>query len=70
MTEEFSMKPTSYCTQKPSKGICKQSAIWVTEGGRTAPLIYLQRPKWIKDDDVWEKIVESVSIDLPMMEIK
>lgn len=54
----------------PIAGVCKQSAVWVE--GQTAdgvncltPIVYLQRPKWIKDDHVWEKICESVTINIP-----
>ena len=60
------MKVTHYHTSEPVKGMCKQRAIW----GRgkenvSAPLIYLQRPKWIKDDAAWRKIVSSVQLKLP-----
>jgi len=29
------------------------------------PLVYLQRPKWITNDSVWAKIVDSVRLNLP-----
>ena len=60
------MKVTHYHTSGPVGGLCKQSAIWGR--GRTtasAPLVFLQRPKWIKDDEVWRKIVNSVHLKLP-----
>lgn len=59
------MKVTHYHTAKPVSGICKQHAIWGREGSISSPLVYLQRPKWIKDDAAWEKIVESVRLNLP-----
>lgn len=31
----------------------------------TSPLAYLIRPKWIKDDASWEKIVNSIKLDFP-----
>lgn len=30
-----------------------------------APILYIRRPKWIKDDGVWEQIVQSIRLDLP-----
>lgn len=48
----------------PIKGICRQPAIWGGEGNGFAPLVYLQRPKWIKDDTVWDKIVKGIRLEL------
>jgi len=59
------MKIESYSVNRPIKGVCKQYAIWGTEGGTTAPLVYLQRPKWITDDLEWEDIVDSIRLNLP-----
>ena len=66
------MKVTHYHVSGPSTGVCKQSAVWVRgEDGVHWPLIYLQRPKWITDDAVWNKIVASVQLRLPRnMELK
>ena len=64
------MKPKSYSVNGPINGICKQHAVWVNSGSVSAPLIYLQRPKWIKNDEVWNEIVKSVRIDLRVTEIK
>ena len=60
------MKITHYHLSGPIHPLCKQSAIWVRgkESG-LIPLIFLQRPKWIKDDAVWEKIVKSIQLRLP-----
>jgi hypothetical protein len=55
----------SYSISSPVKGICKQHAAWGMTGNCAVPLIYLQRPKWITDDAVWENIVESVRLVLP-----
>jgi len=60
------MKIESYSHSEPIEGLCKQHAIWIYEGCVTAPLIYLQRPKWIKDDSVWEQIIQSVFLSLPI----
>lgn len=67
------MKLKSYSLCQPSSGICKQWAIWGQDSKKNSvsPLIYLQRPKWIKDDDVWQQIVNSVRLNLPSnLEIK
>jgi len=59
------MKIESYSTNRPVAGICRQYGVWAQEGSVTSPLIYLQRPKWIKDDAAWLKIVESIRLELP-----
>jgi hypothetical protein len=59
------MKIESFYPCKPVKGLFKTDAIMVSEGNISSPLIYLTRPKWIKDDAIWEKIVASVGISLP-----
>lgn len=67
------MRLASYSRWQPEKGICKQWSIWGSDLDKNSvsPLIYLQRPKWIKDDEVWEKIVLSIKLELPVgMEIK
>ena len=60
------MQIENYGTQPPIKGVCKSSAVWARQGGAIFPLIYLQRPKWIKNDEAWKKVVESVRIALPV----
>jgi len=67
------MKPIIYSVSaEATHGVCKQSAVWASEGrGGWYPLFFLQRPKWIKSDSAWKKIVESVRMDLPKdMEIE
>lgn len=59
------MKIESYTVEGPIDGLVKQHAIWVHEGGVVAPLIYLQRPKWIVNDAQWLTIVNSVRMVLP-----
>lgn len=59
------MKVKTYSVTGPIHGLIKQHAVWAEEGSVIAPLIYLQRPKWISNDDQWEKIVSSISLDLP-----
>lgn len=63
------MKPEEYSVSGPIKGLCKQSAVWITEGNVSAPLFYIARPKWIKDDEAWKEIVKSIKIDLRRDEI-
>lgn len=59
------MEVKSYSVCPPVKGITKQWAVWLNYNkASTTPLIYLQRPKYIKDDAVWEKIVESVRLEI------
>ena len=61
------MKVSSYSISGPCKGICKQHMIIAKEENSNGyyPLIYLQRPKWIEDNECWEKICYSVLINLP-----
>ena len=60
------MKIENYHVSQPIEGLVKQYAIWVGDGStRIAPLVYLQRPKWIKDDKVWEHVVQSIRLELP-----
>lgn len=61
------MKVKSYSiNDNPIPGICKQSSEWATDGSNGVwPLVYLQRPKWIKDDAAWARIVASVRLELP-----
>lgn len=60
------MKFDSYFIGRPVKGLVKQWAIWAgnKSGNSHVPLIYLQRPKWIKDDAKWEEIVSSLVLNL------
>lgn len=60
------MQLKSCSVDGPVKGLCKQYAVWGHNGVGACPLIFLQRPKWIKDDGVWQKIVDSVKLDLPV----
>ena len=63
------MKLTSYFLHHPENKKCvmsKQYSIWGQfQSNCISPLIYLQRPKWIKDDEVWKQVCESVKIELP-----
>jgi hypothetical protein len=43
----------------PIKGVRKSYALWVESGVRFQPLVYFQKPKWIKDD-AWEKFIRGV----------
>ena len=44
----------------PVKGVRKSYALWVESGVRFQPLVYFQKPKWIKDDAAWEKFIRGV----------
>lgn len=46
----------------PIKGVSKSYALWVESGVRCQPLVYFKKPKWIKDDAVWEKFVRGAFI--------
>jgi len=60
------MKVHHYHVSGPIDGACKQSAVWARgEDDVYWPIIYLQRPKWITDDVVWARIVDSVRLNLP-----
>ena len=61
------MTPKKYqISTSPIQGVCKQSAVWASDGNSGLyPLVFLQRPKWIKNDEAWAKIVASVRLDLP-----
>lgn len=64
-TKNHHMKPDHIEICPPISGICKQHAIWAGEGNGMCPLVYLQRPKWIKSDEAWEKIVDGIRLSLP-----
>lgn len=59
------MKVESYSVSGPVEGLVKQHAIWAYEGTTGAPLVYLQRPKWIANDAQWLAIITSIRLDLP-----
>lgn len=65
------MKPTKISKEGPIKGITKQSGFWAhSDKNSMSPLVYLQRPKWIKDDASWSRIVAGITIDITQGEIK
>jgi hypothetical protein len=59
------MKADSYHISEPIKSICKSHGLWISEGNGYAPLIYFQKPKWIEDEELWQRIVTSIRITLP-----
>ena len=62
------MKVTHYSVTGPWPGAIKQHSIMARSGDNSNsyfPLVYLQRPKWIKDDVAWEKICNSIKLNLP-----
>jgi hypothetical protein len=65
------MKPDSYHISGPVDGLCKSHGLWISEGNGMTPLIYFKKPKWVKDEEMWRRIVVSVRIELPLgVEIK
>jgi hypothetical protein len=52
--------PNSYSVEAINGSL----AIWGHSEHCVSPLAYLRRPKWIKDDASWEKIVKSVRFSL------
>ena len=44
----------------PIKGVRKSYALWVESGDQFQPLVYFQKPKWIKDDAAWEAFIRGV----------
>lgn len=61
----MAFKPDSYFISNPVEGLCKSYGAWGMSDNVCTPLIYFRRPKWIKDDECWDKIVKSVRINLP-----
>lgn len=61
------MKMGSYLINSPMEGVCKQWCILAQEQNKaySSPLVYLQRPKWITNDDDWERVVKSLHLSLP-----
>ncbi len=61
------MKVTHYHVSDPIHPLTKQYAIWGRDSNTncSVPLVYLQRPKWIKDGDAWRKIALSIQLKLP-----
>jgi hypothetical protein len=59
------MKIERYYVSGPFRPLWKSDAIVASEGSTSAPIAYLKRPKWIKDDYVWARIKESIVIKLP-----
>lgn len=49
----------------PVLPICRRPAIWAGCSNRESPIVYLQRPKWIKSDESWDLILRSIRIELP-----
>ena len=44
----------------PIKGVRKSYSLWVESGVVFQPLVYFQKPKWIKDDAAWENFIRGV----------
>ena len=60
------MKIVSYSVCGPIDRVSKQHAIYGHYSeNKMIPLVYLQRPKWIKDDTAWQAIVGSIQLLLP-----
>ena len=59
------MKLKNYSQSGPLQGVCSQHCLLASDGAVTRPLMYLQRPKWIKDDAQWIRICAAITITLP-----
>lgn len=61
------MKVSHYAIDGPTKWAYKQHCILGREArsGVYSPIVYLQRPKWIKSDDCWQKIVNAIRLNIP-----
>jgi hypothetical protein len=46
------MKPDSYHISGPVDGLCKSHGLWISKGNGMTPLIYFQKPKWVKDEEI------------------
>lgn len=60
------MKIKGYSICKPIEGLCKQYSIFIHEdnSNRCFPLVYLQKPKYVKQE-AWDEICQAISISLP-----
>lgn len=61
------MKVSHYSICGPWPKQTKQWSIMAREENSSGyfTLVYLQRPKWIKNDSGWEKICMSIKLNLP-----
>lgn len=61
------MKISHYYVAQPVEGLTKQYAIFAREKNSNSYVLvmYLQRPKWIKNDAAWDKLAKSVTLKLP-----
>ena len=60
------MKIKSYSASGPIKGFRSQYSLLASDGDITRPLVYLQRPLWIKDDTQWDAICRATRVTLPI----
>jgi hypothetical protein len=56
--------PTSYSLCGPQDGLSQGHAIWASSGSLAVPLVYLRRPKWIKNDASWQAILDAIEFKL------
>lgn len=59
------MKIQYYSKSSGINGLYKQHLLLGFEGNTSWPLVFLQRPKWIKSDADWQKIVDGITLKLP-----
>ena len=41
----------------PIKGVSKTYALWVEDGATSVPIVFLRKPKWVANNDAWEKFI-------------
>ena len=58
-------KLEKYSICSPNKHIKQSWVAGMFEPNILAPIVYLQRPKWIDDNEKWNEIVKSIRLDLP-----
>lgn len=56
--------PITFSMCGPQHGLSRGHAIWASSGSLTVPLVYLRRPKWIKDDASWQSILDAIEFKL------
>lgn len=54
----------AYFIANPVKNLCKSQALWGEFETYQSPLIYFKRPKWIKDDQCWARLLESIRLEV------
>ena len=46
----------------PIKCASKSHSLWIDDDVMCAPIAFLRKPKWVTNNDVWEKFLRGVSV--------